>query len=128
MDNKIVKSALMFTYAGIIEGSLFNNLSVILNNRLKIRRAGVYLANILNMEAGKVNAIKKILEIYNMNRTNVIAIGDHENDIGIIKFSGLGIAMGNSVEMVKSAADSVVADNDSNGVAEAIYKYVFAQN
>ena len=80
--------------------------------------------NIFNLEAGKTNAIKKILEIYNINRENVLAIGDGENDIGLIKFDGKGVAMGNSFETVKNSADLAVSDNNNDGVAEAIYKYV----
>jgi hydroxymethylpyrimidine pyrophosphatase-like HAD family hydrolase len=37
--------------------------------------------HIFNLEAGKTNAIKKILEIYNIDREKVLAIGDGENDI-----------------------------------------------
>ena len=53
-----------------------------------------------------------------------MAIGDHENDIGMIKFSGTGIAMGNSPRIVKDAADAVVSGNDDYCVSEALYKYV----
>ena len=80
--------------------------------------------HIFNLEAGKTNAIKKILEIYNIDRENVFAIGDGENDIGLIKFAGEGVAMGNAFETVKNSTDLVVSDNNNDGVAEAIYKYV----
>jgi len=42
----------------------------------------------------------------------------------MIKLAGIGIAMGNAPEDVKSAADYTVGDNDSDGVAEALEKFV----
>jgi HAD superfamily hydrolase (TIGR01484 family) len=114
----------MFTYAGIINNDAYNELLKKFGKKLKIRRGGRHLADIFSNEGGKVNAIKRILSLYEMDRENLMAIGDNENDIGVIKFAGLGIAMGNSSERVKNEADSVVSDNSSDGVAEAIYKFV----
>ncbi|MBM3706282.1 MAG: hypothetical protein FJW66_07155 [Actinobacteria bacterium] len=45
-------------------------------------------------------------------------------ETGMIKLAGIGIAMGNAPEDVKSAADYTVGDNDSDGVAEALEKFV----
>ncbi len=126
LDKNISSQALMFTYAGIINNDAYayNELVRKFGQKLKIRRGGQHLADIFSNEGGKVNAIKRILGLYDMSRSNLMAIGDNENDIGILKFAGLGIAMGNSPESVKNEADSVVSDNGSDGVAEAIYKFV----
>jgi len=123
-SDEIIANALMFTYAGIIGNNFYDLLADELENKLRIRRGGIFLADIFNLEAGKTNAIKKILEIYNIHRENILAIGDGENDIGLIKFAGKGVAMGNSFEAVKNSADLVVSDNNNDGVAEAIYKHV----
>jgi Cof subfamily protein (haloacid dehalogenase superfamily) len=124
LAKNISNQALMFTYAGIINNDSYNELLKKFGKKLKIRRGGRHLADIFSNEGGKVNAIKRILSLYDMERENLMAIGDNENDIGVIKFAGLGIAMGNSSERVKNEADSVVSDNSSDGVAEAIYKFV----
>ena len=124
LDKTIASQALMFTYAGIINNDIYNELLRKFGEKLKIRRGGRHLADIFSNEGGKVNAIKRILGLYGMNRENLMAIGDNENDIGVLKFAGLGIAMGNSPERVKNEADGVVSDNGSDGVAEAIYKFV----
>jgi hydroxymethylpyrimidine pyrophosphatase-like HAD family hydrolase len=42
----------------------------------------------------------------------------------MIKYAGLGVAMGNAAEIVKEKADCVTDTNDNNGVAKAIEKYV----
>ena len=55
----------------------------------------------------------------------MIAIGDGYNDLSMIKFAGLGIAMGNAQEPVKKAADYITLSNEEDGVAEALEHYKF---
>ena len=55
---------------------------------------------------------------------NVMAIGDAENDIEMLKMVGLGVAVSNASDDVKAAAKEVVSSNHDNGVAEAIEKFV----
>ena len=52
-----------------------------------------------------------------------MAIGNAQNDESMIEFSGTGVAMGNSIPSTIAKADVVVADNNHDGVAEAIEKY-----
>lgn len=59
-----------------------------------------------------------------MLRSEVIAIGDNYNDINMIEFAGLGIAMGNAPDAVKQCADDITLSNDEDGVAKAIKKYL----
>jgi Cof subfamily protein (haloacid dehalogenase superfamily) len=53
-----------------------------------------------------------------------IACGDEGNDYDMIQAAGLGVAMGNAIEPIKAIADTVVADCDHDGVAEAIELYL----
>lgn len=52
-----------------------------------------------------------------------MAIGDEQNDLGMIKTAGIGVAMGNAVPQLRAIADQVTADNNHNGVGEAILKW-----
>ena len=54
----------------------------------------------------------------------VMTLGDQENDLSMIEFAGLGIAMANAVESVKAAAQDITDSNDNDGVAKAIYQYI----
>ena len=56
--------------------------------------------------------------------SEVMAMGDGNNDLGLMRAAGLSVAMGNSNEEVLAAADHVTADNEHDGVAEAIRKFV----
>ena len=57
-----------------------------------------------------------------------MAIGDNENDLTMVEYAGIGVAMANATENVKNAADVLTASNEEDGVAEVINKYVLANN
>ncbi len=50
--------------------------------------------------------------------------GDSENDLSMIEYAGLGIAMGNASDLVKQKADYTTDSNDEEGVANAIKKFI----
>ena len=54
----------------------------------------------------------------------VMAVGDSGNDRTMVQLAGLGVAMGNATEDIRRVADAITADNNHDGVAEAIEKYV----
>jgi len=94
---------------------------------IKIRRGGPYFLNVLHEKAGKVAGLKKVLSLYEIDPKDVMAIGDSNNDVGIMGFAGLSVAMGNAPDQVKKIADCITADNDSSGVAKAIYDFAGLQ-
>lgn len=71
----------------------------------------------------KTTAIEYLCLKLNILQSEVMAIGDNYNDIDMIQYAGVGIAMGNAPEKVKKYADDVTLTNDENGVAAAIKKY-----
>ena len=95
-----------------------------LGETVKIRRAGPYFLNILNKKAGKLFGIKEILKKTGVKKEDLMVIGDTELDIGIIKYAGVGVAMGNASHRVKDAADYISSSNNKSGVSKAINKYI----
>ena len=83
-----------------------------------------YYTEITNENVNKWTAIEFLLEKLNIAKEDVIAIGDNVNDKEMIEEAGLGVVMGNSNPKMKEIADKIVADNNSEGVLEAINKYV----
>ena len=69
---------------------------------------------------GKTRGIQQYLEILGLRREEIIAFGDGENDVDMLKFAGIGVAMGNGVAMAKDAADYVTSDIDDDGIANAL--------
>lgn len=77
---------------------------------------------IVKKGVSKARGIEKLIERLGILREEVIAIGDGENDIPMIRYAGMGVAMGNALEEVKAVADMVTDTNDRAGVAKAIRK------
>ncbi len=70
--------------------------------------------------SGKAVGISKYLEEEGMDRSEIMAFGDGENDIEMLKFAGIGVAMGNASDEVKAAADYVTDSVDDNGIENAL--------
>ncbi len=79
---------------------------------------------VMNIGVTKGNAVKILADRYGLQREDIIAIGDNENDISMIRYAGLGIAMGNAEEVLKEAADYITGDYQADGVAEAIERFI----
>jgi len=79
---------------------------------------------VMHKGVSKGNAVKTLGEYLKIPREEIICIGDNENDISMIKYAGLGIAMGNATEEAKKAADFVTLSNEEDGVAYAIEKFI----
>lgn len=72
----------------------------------------------------KATAIEQVFTDLGIKQEEMMAFGDQMNDIPMLKYCKYGIAMGNAIEEAKSAAFDVTLDNDHDGIAEAIYKYI----
>ena len=83
-----------------------------------------YYTEITNKNVNKWSAIEYLLEKLNIKPEEVISIGDNLNDKELIENAGLGVVMGNSNPIMKELADEIVSDNNSEGVLEAINKFV----
>ena len=77
-----------------------------------------------NGEVSKESAMQRLGELLSVSSRETVAIGDGLNDIPMLKYAGLSIAMGNAADEVKAIAHKTVSDNDSDGVAEAIEKFI----
>lgn len=83
-----------------------------------------YYTEITNENVNKWSAIEFLLDKLNIRPEEVISIGDNLNDKEMIENAGLGVVMGNSNPIMKGLADEIVADNNSEGVLEAINRFV----
>lgn len=74
----------------------------------------------------KAKGVRDLAQYLNIDLSEVICVGDNENDIDMIKTAGLGIAMANSCEELLEVCDAVTLSNDECGVAKVIYDYVLS--
>lgn len=75
------------------------------------------LCQIMHAEVSKWNSIKYVLNHLNCEVSDVIAFGDDYNDLEMIENCGIGVAMKNAIEELKSVANFVTKTNDEDGVA-----------
>ncbi|MFS0781950.1 Cof-type HAD-IIB family hydrolase [Bacillus sp. 1P06AnD] len=87
---------------------------------LRFERWHPFVLNVLEKEISKSLAIKHVLDYFDLEPAQAVAFGDGENDIDMLELSGLGIAMGNANEKVKSAADFVTKCVDEDGIEFAL--------
>ena len=98
-----------------------NNLPKCILDNLEITSSELNRIEFVNKGMTKVKAIELLLNKLDIDKENVVAIGDGDNDIDMIKYVGCGIAMSNSPEIVKENADIVTKNsNNEDGVYYAI--------
>lgn len=79
--------------------------------------------DIIAKGGGKMAGIQRYLQETGIKREEIIAFGDAENDLEMIRFAGIGVAMGNAGDSVKAVADFVTVDIDDDGIEKALKHY-----
>lgn len=93
-------------------------------DHLRRRADAEHYKEIVHHKTFKTNALRDLLNQYQIPPEELIAIGDCYNDIDMLEFAGMGIAMGNAPEEVKRIANDVTLTNDEDGVCCTLEKYV----
>lgn len=91
---------------------------------LTFERFHGYVMNVLeDVKVSKLTAIEKVLDYLNVCKSEAIAFGDGGNDIEMLEYVGLGIAMGNGEEKLKQKADFVTKKASEGGISYALKKF-----
>jgi Cof subfamily protein (haloacid dehalogenase superfamily) len=72
----------------------------------------------------KAYGISLLAKDLGIEQEEVMCIGDEENDLPMIEYAGIGVAMANAISRVKEIADVVTDSNEEDGVAKVVEKYV----
>lgn len=92
--------------------------------RYTIIKSAPYYLEIMDKRVNKGEGVRLLAEYLGLTAENVMAIGDHENDLAMISYAGTGVAMGNAIDEVKAISQFVTRPNTEDGVAYAIEKFV----
>lgn len=92
---------------------------------LSIYRSEDYFLEIMPAGINKADSLDAMLGYIGVKRENTICCGDSYNDIPMIKYAGVGVAMANAKPSVREAADYITGSNDEDGLVEVIEKLVF---
>ncbi|MBE9387739.1 Cof-type HAD-IIB family hydrolase [Vagococcus salmoninarum] len=94
------------------------------HDRYNIVRSGEFLFEFLPKHVSKANGLAKLGALLNIEKSEMMALGDEENDLAMIEYVGLGVAMANATAELKGAAQYITETNENHGVALAVEKFV----
>ena len=135
INNKITVSQLIISSDNSLEDVKSNIAKKINVSMHLIKKRGIYKDFIIDKEyeyldispkkTNKNTALNILGNYLNINRSEMMSVGDNLNDYDMIKNSGIGVAVANSYDDLKSVAKYVTKNNVENaGFAEAIYKFL----
>src|SRR3954469_19515628 len=87
-------------------------------------RSKPFFLEFMEESISKGTSLNSLIQQLGISREEVIAIGDSNNDLSMIEFAGLGVAMGNASEFIKALADFVTDTNMNDGVAKVVEEFV----
>lgn len=95
-----------------------------LGSRFSVYRSEPFFLEILPKGIDKAASLERLLAHIGMTREQMIACGDGYNDLTMIQYVGLGVAMENAVLPVRKAADFITYSNNDDGVAHVVEKFM----
>ena len=100
-----------------------------INEKWNVRTVltGMVDVEIGSPEADKGLSLSKLAEYLSVDKSGIMAIGDNDNDIAMLKAVGIAVAMGNADDEVKRIADIITDDNNSDGAAKAIEQIIYGK-
>lgn len=91
---------------------------------LSIYRSEPFFIEIMPKNVDKATSLDRMLETVGLKREDAICCGDGYNDITMIAYAGIGVAMANARDEVKAVADYVTKSNDEDGLVDVIDKFI----
>lgn len=125
-DDDVLLKAILEEEPEIID-EIISKIPEKLYEEYSVIRSAPFMLEIINKNCNKAAGLEKLAQHLGINREEIIAIGDEQNDIEMLKYSGLGVAMGNAREEIKKLAGFVTKSNEEDGVAEVIDKFILGK-
>lgn len=91
---------------------------------LSVYRSEPFFIEVMPKNIDKANSIDRMLNTVGLTRENIICCGDGYNDMSMIQYAGVGVAMENAQPEVKEAADYITDSNDNDGIVKVIDKFI----
>ena len=99
-------------------------LAELLMPELNIFRSEPFFIEITVKGVDKAQSIQRLLGLLGMQREDCICCGDGFNDLTMVQYGGVGVAMGNAQQVVKDAADYITASCDEDGLVEVVKHFI----
>lgn len=123
-DTMIVK--VMFIDAPEVLDRVIEELPDWVRGKYSVLRSTPYFLEFLDPRVNKGAGVKAVAERLGIDHKKVICVGDAGNDLAMIEYAKLGVAMENATEDVKAVADYITKSNEDDGVAHVIEKFLIS--
>lgn len=97
-----------------------------MGKNFSVYRSEPYFLEIMPKGIDKAQSLERLLGVLGLKREQMIACGDGYNDLTMVKYAGLGVAMENAVLPLRNAADYVTRSNNDDGVAHVVEKFMLS--
>ncbi|MBN1993266.1 MAG: HAD family phosphatase [Anaerolineae bacterium] len=98
-----------------------------LGDNVSVFRSLDYVIEVTSPNVSKGKALARLATYYHIPQSQVMAIGDQDNDVEMIAWAGLGVAMGNASPGAKAAADYIAPSVQAEGAAWAIERFILGE-
>ncbi len=122
MDEEVIK--IMFIDPEEVLEAAIPKIPASIYEEYEVVRSAPYFLEFLNKNTGKGKAVSALAEKLGIKQEEVMCIGDANNDLEMIEWAGMGVAMENGFSEVKEKANFVTKSNEEDGVAYAISKFL----
>ncbi|MDO5561046.1 MAG: Cof-type HAD-IIB family hydrolase [Oscillospiraceae bacterium] len=103
-------------------GSIEPEIKELIGHQANVFRSEPFFLEIMPKGIDKAASIRHLIEKLGIRREETMAFGDGYNDMSMLEYAGMGIAMSNGCDQTKAAADYICDSNDNDGIAQAIDK------
>lgn len=97
-------------------------------DKVTVFRSEPYFVEIMPKNVHKATSLEKLLAYLNMDVNALVACGDGFNDLTMIEYAGVGVAMENAQQIVKDHADYITKSNDEDGLVPVIDKFILGES
>jgi Cof subfamily protein (haloacid dehalogenase superfamily) len=108
------------TRLAVLEKEMYEHLK----DRMGVFRSEPYFLELVPKGIDKAQSLSVLLGEIGMRREEMICVGDGFNDLSMIRYAGLGVAMANAQDVVKENADYITLSNEEDGVAAVVEKFI----
>ena len=92
--------------------------------KANIMRSEAFFIEVTARGIDKAKTLERVIGPIGISQSNTICCGDAFNDISMVKYAGVGVAMGNAKPEVKEVADYITASNEEDGIAEVVERFI----
>ncbi|MFA6866345.1 MAG: Cof-type HAD-IIB family hydrolase [Clostridia bacterium] len=132
INKNLLENSKDMDIAQIMVGSIFEKYLIrrmkkwrkIYNDKFDIGLCDRHLLNFVKKDVSKGKAIQIVAKKFDIKKEEIISFGDSENDKSMFDYSGVGVAMGNAMKILKDKADAICEDCNNDGLAKYIENYV----